>query len=157
MRAKLVLALALVAVAVPAAPAAAAGTRVVAYGTGVTSCSISLSATKALINLGGIRYRFEGVTDCSASIQQTGQATLYGSGGSMIEQGAPCSGFVARCSSSGSYLSVGQEPDHATYVVSLRAPLGQGWVSTSDQCSGAGTDNLRCTFTDSSMGYFDLT
>lgn len=84
-----------------AAPAEAA--RVVAHGTGVTTCSIDLSASQALINIGGIRYRYEGVTDCSAPIEQSGQATLY-SGESVIEEGALCSGFLARCSSSGSNL-----------------------------------------------------
>lgn len=140
---------------VASAPAAADGATAVAYGTGVTSCSISLSASKALINIGGIRYRYEGVTDCSVAIEQSGQATLY-AGSSVVDQGPLCSGFLARCSSSGSYLSVGLDADHATYVVRLIAPLGQGWLTASDQCSGAGTDNLRCTFTDST-DLFDVT
>ncbi len=140
---------------VAAAPAAAAGATVVAYGTGVTSCSISLSASKALINIGGIRYRYEGVTDCSVAVEQSARATLY-AGSWVVDEGPLCSGFVARCSSSGSYLSVGLDADHATYVVRLIAPPGQGWLTAADECSGAGTDNLRCTFTDGTE-LFDLT
>jgi hypothetical protein len=129
-----------------AAPAGAEVVAAVAYGTGVTSCSFSVSESRQLLNIGGISYRYQGETDCSAAVQQSGQATLYSSI-SELDSAPLCSGFQKTCQSAGDYLDVsGPEPDHATYEVTLIAPFGQGWVTAPDRCSGVGSDRLSCTF-----------
>ena len=125
-----------------AAPASAERAVLVAYGTGVpTTCTISASVVERLL----ITWiTADGRTDCDRAIQQSGQLVAELGGGAL------CSGFRPICTSSGGWTTydehdLGREGT-ATYEVTLRAPLGQGWIAPADKCSGAGTDNLRCTF-----------
>ena len=112
---------------------------VAAYGEGSTTCT--LSVTKQIRPGTGWTWDFEGATDCSVPVEQTGQAAMTGE--STIT--APlCSGVRASCRSAGS--GTGFSYTGVEYRVMLRAPRGQGWIASPEQCSGAGTDLLTCTF-----------
>ncbi len=110
---------------------------VASYGTGETTCTIS-----ARMNAAGPDYRdFEGITDCSRDVQQSAQAWVVGASGSAA---APsCSGWQALCRSAG--WAYGSYSD-VHYQISITAPNGEGWVAAPSECSGVGTDNLKCTF-----------
>ena len=104
---------------------------VATYGEGATECTISLNK--------GARS-FRGTTSCTAAIEQTALAST--SGGASVT-GTSCSGLRTSCTSSGTTAG---DYTTLTYRVSLRAPAGQGWVASPQECSGAGTDNLECEF-----------
>ena len=102
---------------------------VAAYGEGATTCTMRLE-----------RYgrSFAGSTACTAAIEQTGQAsTDTGAAGPL------CSGTRNTCTSSGTAPS---DFSRLRYRVTLRAPNGQGWAASPQECSGTGTDNLECEF-----------
>ncbi len=129
-----------------AAPAAAETVELVAYGEGVTTCLVRVTATDEW----GQSNAADGTTTCSTAIEQSGQVRGHVPG---VSTGSLCSGLRTACESYASWhdydeedAGVGGTPE-ATYDVALRAPLGQGWVAPADRCSGVGTDNLRCTFT----------
>lgn len=110
----------------------------VAYGEGTTTCTVKVSRSLRAGTLD--TWDFEGATDCSVPLPQTAQAWMTGES---TVFGPLCSGVRASCRSAGSavgdYRGVG-------YHVTLVAPLGQGWIASPAECSGAGTDNLDCTF-----------
>ena len=39
------------------------------------------------------------------------------------------------------------DPGLVSYRVHMIAPFGQGWVTSPENCSGVGSDNLTCEFT----------
>ena len=146
------LALGALAVAPGAALARGSGTTstqryvLVAYGMGTpTTCTITVEKFDMWFK---DYFEFFGKTDCSVPVQQSGQAWMGGM--SMEEYGWPCSGFTASCSSGGSAQG---NYNRVYYHVTLIAPYGQGWVAHPEQCSGAGSDNLECTF---SVGFGGL-
>ena len=139
---------------VAAAPAGAERVVLAAYGTGApTTCVVTVNATDHW----GQQNAADGATTCSAAIEQSGQVRGHVPGWST---GELCSGFRAECTSDSMWHDYDEEDagvsdtPHATYEIALRAPLGQGWVAPAEHCSGAGTDNLRCTFTSSNVLLF---
>ena len=112
--------------------ATAKRSAVAAYGTGTTSCTINATRTGS---------SFEGTTDCSGAVLQTAQATMTGP--SPAVTGPLCTGLRASCRSAGS--GSGAYTD-VSYRITLVAPLGQGWIASPKECSGAGTDRLECRF-----------
>jgi hypothetical protein len=140
---------AMLALAVGGAPPAAAATFV-AYGEGLTRCTIQAEkvADGGFLMLNSApplshyeNYEWWGETTCDRPLQQTAQASLR-------EQVSPmCSGVVADCSSGGEGFwpaQAVQEP--MEYRVTLRAPANQGWLGAPTDCTGVGTDNLKCVF-----------
>src|SRR5687768_2960039 len=121
---------------------------IVAYGEGTTTCIVTVNSVHRLLYGGEQRYDFHGRTECDAAVEQSGQAWLNHRTPSLVVTAPLCSGFRAACESRGS----AQGEDYAirtgpaSYRVTLRAPLGQGWVTAPTDCSGVGTDNLTCTF-----------
>ena len=110
----------------------------VAYGEGTTRCTITALREQRIGTAN--TWDFEGYTSCTATISQSGQAWLSGAGTAF----APlCSGVRSWCRSEGA--ATGNYSD-VHYRVTLVAPLGQGWVASPEECSGAGTDRLECTF-----------
>ena len=121
-------------------PGDATATRAaaVAYGEGTTRCTFSLAREQRIGTAN--TWDFEGYTSCTSAIAQTGQAWLTGAGTAF----APlCSGTRYGCSSAGSATG---NYTGMRYRVTLVAPAGQGWIASPEQCSGAGTDRLECTF-----------
>ena len=145
---KAILAAAAVALLAPA-PASALQNKIVlvAYGEGTTTCTVTANTAHRMFWGGEQRYDFMGRTECSVPLEQTGQATLSTAVGTA--SGALCSGFRATCSSSGDVQGeeYAQGVGSVRYRVTLRAPLGQGWLNAPESCAGVGTDNLTCTFT----------
>jgi hypothetical protein len=139
------------AVALLALPASAsAGTSVlVAWGGGKTQCNITVKKSQPLIVIWGSTnvYDVTGTTDCSANVEQTGQASLPGS---PTEFGNLCSGLRMTCSSSAHGEGFYTAP--AEYHVTLTAPPAQIWLGSPTECTGVNTDRLDCTFT--SQSYF---
>ncbi len=110
---------------------------VVSYGTGETHCTIS-----AYKDPGGWNWdEFEGITDCNHRVQQTAQTSVVGPSGTV--SGPLCSGSQWRCRSAGTAYGTF---DDVRYQISIVAPYGEGWIAAPSECSGAGTDNLKCTF-----------
>ena len=146
MRCALLLAVALL---VAAPPAARAGTEVfVAYGTGVTACQITIGKSQEGPLDGPDQTEFYGRTDCTEPVQQTGRAMVpAGIGDPAALDGGLCSSFSTDCYSGGFQYDNGPYDEPMQYTISLVAPLGQGWIGAPTNCSGIGTDNLRCTFT----------
>ncbi len=132
-----------------AAPPAAALTNVfVAYGEGTTRCTITVSkyVDHGSIWTGGTeRMKFYGATECDVPLEQTGHASVPGDAEWPAVDGGLCSGFRTSCRSGVDRVPQANDPP-ATYRISLRAPLGQGWVGVPTDCSGVGTDNLKCEF-----------
>ena len=130
-------------------PATAVQEVFVAYGTGATTCQITVAKKTGWLyatDLDAYGTMIKGVTDCSSPVAQTGHATVPASGSIPAIDGGLCSTTSAVCTSArtlGSYMN----PQPVTYRMSLRAPLGQGWIGAPTNCSGVGTDNLSCTFT----------
>jgi hypothetical protein len=132
-----------VALLAAAAPAQARETQLptkeiqlVAYGEGTTICNVTVSMGRIYPHLFFPPYSFQGETNCSAAVQQTGHAW------SGDASGNTCSTFGTTCRSGGEVMgafAVG-------YDITVTAPRGQGWVALPDDCSGAGTDFLRCHF-----------
>ena len=111
--------------------------QLVAYGEGVTVCDVTVSLGRVAPHLFFPPYAYEGETTCTAPIEQTGRAWTS------LETGPLCSTVGMICRSAGESMG----GSWAKYHVTLRAPRGQGWIAVPDDCSGAGTDNLDCTFT----------
>lgn len=138
------------ALALFAAPAAQAGSIEVltAHGEGTTTCTISVYHSvwpTFIFPLGsGNEHEFGGNTSCDVPVQQTGEATLPHETGPTASAGL-CSGFVKQCRSETTVWD-SEYSDPVSYYVTLIAPRGQGWVAAPDECSGGGTDNLKCTF-----------
>ena len=134
-----VLALALCALLAFASPASAVSGRevhrVVAYGEGVTTCEITLY--RDIVKVFSYAYHYNGSTSCSTAVQQTG----FGWTELHDDDGNFCSGFRTTCGSGGESFG-----EVAHYDVTITAPRGQGWVTVPEDCSGVGTDNLRCNF-----------
>ena len=132
------------------APASALQNKIVlvAYGEGTTTCTVTANNVHKMFWGGEERYEFFGRTECSTAVQQSGQATLGNADPSLVEVAPLCSRFATTCSSAGAV----QGPEYQQgvgglgYRVTLVAPPGQGWVASPQQCAGAGTDNLTCTF-----------
>ena len=123
------------------APAAHAGTFI-AYGEGLTRCTIDVDKDANLPALHA-QYDWTGETTCDRPLQQTGQAFFAG------EVGWLCSGVTTHCSSGDVAWYPGRRiSEPMEYHVTLRAPAGQGWIGAPTYCSGVGTDNLRCVFKD---------
>jgi hypothetical protein len=152
----LMLALALALAA--AAPSAHGATAVfAAYGEGLTYCKITISKSHDEgFTTGGVgKTDFYGRTECSVPVAQTGQATVPADANDPSLSGAFCSGTVATCFSGANVREVSNS-SAMTYTLSLRAPLGQGWVGAPTNCSGVGTDNLRCAFSINGVGWLGL-
>jgi hypothetical protein len=129
------------------APAATAGTYTfVAYGTGVTSCTIKTHKLEGrnLWTGGAERIDYSGQTDCTVPVQQTAHAWVPGN---PPRDGGTCSGLLASCFSGENVWNVGEWPEPMHYDVTIIAPFGQGWEGAPDECSGVGSDHLTCTFT----------
>ena len=117
--------------------------ELVAYGEGATTCTITMQKRRALFSQA--IWDFYGQTDCSVAVEQTGHAVLE----TQWERadGGLCSGVRKTCWSGQPFADCcGTLSPPMEYRVTLRAPSGQGWVASPDACSGAGTDNLVCTF-----------
>jgi hypothetical protein len=131
-----------------AAPAARAE-FLVAYGTGMTNCSINAKAGRQLYGL--LPYwRIQAKTDCDRAVDQSVRVFIPGS----WFDGGTCSGFRAHCfsgepeESDGFGWIEGMPPRGDVELhVTLRAPAGQGWLGPPQYCQGVGTDSLRCVFT----------
>jgi hypothetical protein len=127
------------------APAEARRIVLAAYGEGATTCTITLFQAHKPFSP---KWDIGGRTECSAPLQQTGEAWLPDDWDSYREYGALCSGFRTACES-GLYFFEGSSSSwgQVHYQVSLTAPRGQGWgYAPVEECSGVGTDILRCTF-----------
>lgn len=61
--------------------------------------------------------------------------------------GELCNADSTDCYSGGSQYDRGEYDAPMRYTIHLTAPLGQGWIGAPLNCSGVGTDNLKCTFT----------
>ncbi len=159
MRAVLLSAIVTLVAAAPAAATSAPDVFVLAaYGDATTTCAVTLETeqwtTWGSEGDGWPTYRFTGRTDCTAPVQQSGEAWLTNDDPSLVAYAWPCELFGPSCESTGSaggYQTpyADHPPGPVKYHVRLRAPLGQGWATAPDACSGVGTDNLDCTFTSS--------
>lgn len=139
--------------ATPAPPAEAATAVFVAYGEGTTACTIEVHkyADDGGIWTGGEdQTMFHGKTDCNAPVEQTGHAVVPKQGfDDNALDGGLCSGKRVACFSGDDGWGIGwgvYNSNPVTYRVSLRAPLGQGWLGAPTHCTGVGTDNLKCEF-----------
>lgn len=138
-------AFALAVVLATASPAAAETQVFVAYGEGTTACTIRVDkAVRGIVQT--THVYFHGETECNVPVEQYAQASIEGSGGDADAVGSACSAFTTTCSSGSWALGDGGWSKPVRYRVKLRAPLGQGWVSSPAACSGVGTDNLDCVF-----------
>ena len=119
----------------------------VAYGEGLTNCRIeTVRYSYSGLTTGGENYQsYLGETDCSVPVEQTVHATVAASGGQPGLDGGVCAAVTTRCVSGEEDI---YDDNGAPMVlqVSLRAPRGQGWLGAPTNCSGVGTDNLRCEF-----------
>jgi hypothetical protein len=134
------------------APASAATAVFAAYGTGTTTCRVTVTKEEGrnLWTGGEHATNYHGNTDCDRAIQQTGQAWVPNS----PLMGELCSGVRASCHS-GEDLWGGVETwrDPTHYRVNLIAPHGQGWLAVPEGCSGVGSDNVTCVFTSDQIIY----
>jgi len=128
-----------------ASPAAAETQIFVAYGEGTTACTIQVDKAVRGITQTTHAY-FHGQTECNVPVDQYAQASIEGSGGDAGAIGSACSGFTTFCSSGSWALGDGGWSKPVRYRVKLRAPAGQGWVSSPAACAGVGTDNVDCVF-----------
>jgi hypothetical protein len=126
---------------IAAAPASAGTYPIVAAGSAAhgptTHCTVTVTKTDFAFST---YYEFNGTTKCDVAIQQSGQAFFADTSGGL------CSAFTTTCSSGGGWEGE-PNPGAVTYRVKLRAPEGQGWVTSPQHCTGVGTDNLTCEFT----------
>ena len=104
---------------------------ITAAGTGATYCTVRLDKKAR---------DFMGMTACSTPVRQSAQATA--SGGATAT-GSSCSGTFTTCTSWGWTTA---DFTTLTYRISVQAPAGQRWVAPPSECTGAGTDQLDCTF-----------
>ncbi len=151
---RVALVLACLAVLCAAAPADARRVVLVATGEATTTCTIAMEQVEYAWS---DMFEFTASTDCDVPVQQTAHAWLpYGCCLDTIgADGGVCSAFRTWCASG---LGEVQEPNQYSpmrYEVTLVAPRGQGWVGIAetpwwpgpyDECSGVGTDNLKCLF-----------
>lgn len=130
-----------------AEPAAAVTEVFAAYGEGNTVCRIEISKSMdSGFQTGGEgKTNFHGRTDCNVPVQQTGRATIPADGSEPALDGGLCSTTAPTCFSGQNAWGVSNS-NEMTYRLSLRAPLGQGWVGSPANCTGVGTDNLKCEF-----------
>jgi hypothetical protein len=130
--------LVLLAAAAPAAARDLPSKEIVltAYGAATTVCNVSVSMSRVYPNVFFPPFRFSGETTCTAPVRQSGQAWTE------LASGNLCSTFGMTCRSAGESMG-GQT---VRYRVTLTAPPGQGWIAPPDECTGAGTDKLACTF-----------
>ena len=141
----LALAVVVLALAVAATPASAYQVRVIAAGgSAATTCEFDWGI--ALLSFTPFTT-VDGRTTCTAAVQQTAQVSGTDNVFNTTEYGYVCSRFSTTCQSS---VDMDEYPQVIRYHVKVIAPLGQGWVAVPDECSGAGTDNLTCTFERSS-------
>jgi hypothetical protein len=137
---KLALILATAAALAGAFTQTASATTFVAYGEGLTRCTIEITKDPNYLALHPL-YDWGGETSCDRPLEQTGQAFFGG------EVGTLCSGVRTTCSSGDVQWRPGRTiSTPVEYRVTLRAPLGQGWLGAPTYCSGVGTDNLSCVF-----------
>jgi hypothetical protein len=140
---------ALLAVAVAAVAAAPAQAEVfVAYGEGVTLCTIDVLHSSHGGNIwtgGEPEMSFHGEVACNEPVEQTGHAWVPADLNWPAYDGGFCAGFTTRCYSGQEDIRT-QNSMPMTYELTLRAPLGQGWLGAPRNCTGVGTDNLRCVF-----------
>ena len=143
---KLVLVAAAVVSTLSVAPPASAE-FFVSYGTGVTSCTITARDQSRAPNLLPW-WRIQAKTECDRPIEQS--LHIFNASGEPFDGGL-CSGFTARCFSGDPesyWVQTDSHPDGELELhVSLRAPNGEGWLGSPQNCTGIGTDNLRCVFT----------
>ncbi len=152
MRALLAAGLAALALAAPAG--AAENVVLTAYGEGDPAvCIVSVKKHEWFVSDWII---IRGKTDCNRPVQQSGEAWLDSEDGYYTLRAPLCSGLRADCVS-GTDDTYPWEVGPAYYRVQIIAPLGQGWAAAPDACSGAGTDNLRCTFMTDGLGGFEPT
>ena len=119
----------------------------VAYGEGATACRITLTKrTGQDLNTVDYGTRFSGRTECTAALAQTARASIPADGAAPALDGGLCSATTTVCTSGGNLNNL-LNRNQMTYSVTMRAPLGQGWVGAPTFCSGVGTDNLKCDFT----------
>jgi hypothetical protein len=112
-----------------------------AYGEGVTECTVQVEKNTPWLAIEYPRWNFGGTTSCNAAVQQSGQARLG------TTYTAPlCSGLRTTCTSIAGGTGNGPMAGTVTYDVTLTAPLGQGWVAAPSHCAGVGTDWLTCRF-----------
>ncbi len=123
-----------------AAPQAAPAATFVAFGEGLTRCTITAEKHEDLLHRD--EYKWSGETTCDRPLEQTAQASFHGATSPL------CSGVTTYCSSATGWTYFGQPylQEPMEYRVTLRAPLGQGWIGAPTYCSGVGTDNLKCVF-----------
>ena len=118
----------------------------VAYGEGTTACTVTLTKrTGQDLNTVDYGTRFSGRTECTTALPQTARATVPSDGSAPALDGGLCSATTTVCSSGGNLNNL-LNTQPLTYRITLRAPLGQGWVGAPNFCSGVGTDNLKCDF-----------
>ncbi|HEX8204933.1 MAG TPA: hypothetical protein VF587_02615 [Solirubrobacteraceae bacterium] len=126
---------------IAAAPASAGTYPLVAVGDAangpLTKCTVTVTKTDYAFST---YYKFSGKTVCDVPLQQSGQAFFADTAGPL------CSAFTTTCESGGGWEGE-PNPGSVTYRVRLRAPEGQGWVTSLPHCNGVGTDNLTCEFT----------
>ena len=145
--------LATAAAALAPATAEAATAAFVAYGEGSTICTIEVhkySDDGSIWTDGEDQTIFHGKTDCNVPVEQTGHAFVPVDDRGPSLDGGLCSGIRTDCFSGDDGWGVGwmvYNDQPVTYRVSLRAPLGQGWLGAPTHCTGVGTDNLKCEFT----------
>jgi hypothetical protein len=145
-----------VALLATAAPAHADTEVFVAYGEGSATCTITVKKRGMPPGMGGVRETtFEGSTKCSQPVEQTGHAIVPAGPSDPYDlDGGLCTGVQATCVSGGHQRDEGSWSADMEYHVTLRAPLGQGWVGAPSHCSGVGTDYLDCTYTVGSTLYY---
>ena len=142
-------AFALVALLATASQASAA--VFVAYGEGLTRCTIQVEKVMDggfLVYNNGFGhqedYEWWGETTCDRPLEQTAQASLADLVSPM------CSGIRTTCSSGGEVrfeYTPERRSEPTEYRITLRAPRGQGWIGAPTDCMGVGTDNLQCVLT----------
>ena len=116
----------------------------VAYGEDATVCTIEVVNRhyKGITTGGEPLQDFSGETDCSVPLEQTAHATI---GTDPDLDGGLCSGVRESCFS-GREEVLSQTTTPMVFRMTLRAPLGQGWLGAPTNCTGVGTDNLKCEF-----------
>ena len=118
---------------------------VAGYGEGATTCTITTSIYDRPFS---DHWEWNASTSCSVAIQQFGEAWWEGEdnvGYPWSFYGGSCTAFATSCRVDGDAQGEYQGGD-VRYHVRLRAPNGQGWLTTPGPCSGVGTDNLECWF-----------
>ena len=132
-----------------AAPQAASAEKFIAIGVGHTVCEFTAVKDPHFPLLHAV-YDYYGETECDRPVEQTGHAFIPNS--PLV--GEVCSGFRTHCYSGDVWVTTGgvRYSDPLEYHVTVRAPEGQGWIGAPTECSGVGTDNLKCVFKSDLLG-----